>query len=72
MEGSRGIQLKCREVERYLVFGPGLTSWSLLYNLGWHTHWGLKSTKSGFARVIVSLKCLKNLDVLSPRIDAKK
>ena len=30
-------------------------------------HWCLKSMKSGFARAKVP--CLKNLDVLSPRID---
>ena len=33
-------------------------------------HWCLKSMKSGFARAKVP--CLKNLDVLSARIDAKK
>ena len=33
-------------------------------------HWCLKSMKSGFARAKVP--CLKNLDVLSPRIDAQK
>ena len=33
-------------------------------------HWCLKLFKSGFAIAIVA--CLKNLDVLSLRIDAKK
>ena len=33
-------------------------------------HWCLKSMNSGFARA--KMPCLKNLDVLSPRIDAKK
>ena len=34
MEGSREIQLKCKEMERHLVFGRGLTGLSELYNLG--------------------------------------
>ena len=33
-------------------------------------HWCFKSIKSGFA--IAKVACLKNLDVLSLRIDAKK
>ena len=36
----------------------------------WAGHWCLKSMKRGFARAKVL--CLKNLDILSPRIDAKK
>ena len=33
-------------------------------------HWRSQSIKSGFARTKVP--CLKNLDILAPRIDAKK